>query len=136
MAGVNTSSQTVEDRGAEPLPIGRQIRDLRKAKGFSTAALAKAIGKSAGYVNNVERERTEISVTGLKRISDALDVHISWFFQAMHMPTTAEAGFVVRHDNRRQLRLTKAGVSEELLSPSLNGESQMIVSTFAPGADP
>lgn len=127
-------SRTAGQRSAEPLPIGRQIRDLRKAKAISTAALAKTIGKSAGYVNNVEHERTEISVSGLKRISDALGVHISWFFQAMNVPVPEESGLVVRHNNRRQLQLTMAGIHEELLSPSLSGDVQMVLSTFAPGS--
>lgn len=127
-------SETDAGRDAGAIPIGWQVRELRKAKGISTAALATAIGKSAGYVNNVEHDRTEISVTGLKRISDALGVHISWFFQSANMPNAGEAGFVVRHDNRRQLQLAKAGIHEELLSPSLSGDIQMVLSTFAPGA--
>lgn len=116
------------------LPLGRQIRELRKAKGLSTAELADAIGRSAGYVNNVEHDRTDVSVTSLDQISKALGVHISWFFQAMSLPAPEEAGFVVRKDNRRQLTLAKGGISEELLSPTLTGKSQLIVSTFAPGA--
>lgn len=117
-----------------PLPIGEQIRDLRKAKGISTSALAQTIGKSAGYVNNIENDRTEITVTSLAQISQALDVHISWFFQAINMPAPEEAGYVVRSDNRRQLHLAGAGVLEELLSPSLTGDIQMVLSTFSPGA--
>lgn len=117
-----------------PLSIGEQIRDLRKAKGHSTASLAKAIGKSAGYINNIENERTEVTVTALAQISQALDVHISWFFQAADCPDPQEAGYVVRADNRRQLRLTQAGIHEELLSPNLQGDLQLVLSTFAPGA--
>ena len=82
----------------------------------------------------MERDRTDVSVTALSDISDALGVHISWFFQATNLPEPEEAGFVVRANNRRQLQLTRAGIAEELLSPSLTGKSQMIISTFAPGA--
>lgn len=117
-----------------PSPIGHQIRDLRKAKGLSTAALASAIGRSVGYVNNVENERNEVTVTGLAAISKAMGVHISWFFQASNMPDPEEAGFVVRHDNRRQLNLAGAGIYEELLTPSLTAEIQMVLSRFSPGA--
>jgi transcriptional regulator with XRE-family HTH domain len=134
LVGRKAELQAVDYRDTDPPPLGAQIRDLRKAKSISTAALAEAIGKSAGYINNIEHERTEISVTGLKRISDALDVHISWFFQALNVPNSEEAGFVVRHDNRRQLRLAGAGINEELLSPLLTSDIQMVLSTFAPGA--
>jgi len=126
--------QADENHKTETMPIGRQIRELRKAKGLSTDALAKAIGKSAGYINNIEHERNEVTVTALKSIADALNVHISWFFQAINMPSADEMGFVVRHDNRRELQLAKAGIYEELLSPSLSGDIQMVLSTFAPGA--
>lgn len=128
------SNRAKNKRSPRTLSIGLQIRDLRRAKGFSTVLLAKAIGRSAGYINNIENDRSDVSVTALNAISEALGVHISWFFQSINIPEPEEAGFVVRRGNRRQLRLTGAGISEELLSPTLTGESQMIVSTFAPGA--
>ena len=134
MTDSTTASQAAENHDGDTLPLGAQIRDLRKARGLSTATLAEAVGRSAGYINNVEHERTEISVTSLKLISDALNVHISWFFQGMNMPDSEEAGFVVRHDNRRRLQLTGAGISEELLSPVLTSDIQMVLSTFAPGS--
>jgi len=134
MTDPNAAKQAFENYTADALPLGGQIRDLRKARGLSTAALAKAVGRSAGYINNVEHERTEISVSNLKLISDALNVHISWFFQGLDMPDSDEAGFVVRRDNRRRLRLAGAGISEELLSPILTGDIQMVLSTFEPGA--
>ncbi len=134
MSSAKARHQPNEAPDTEPLPVGIQIRELRKAKGFSTAKLAEAIGKSTGYVNNIENERTEVTVTALKGISDALGVHISWFFQVINMPSPEEMGFVVRHDNRRELQLAKAGIYEELLSPSLSGDIQMVLSTFAPGA--
>ena len=134
MHKANAITEMGEDHNAAPLPIGQQIRDLRKAKGLSTASLARAIGKSAGYVNNIENERTDVTVTSLTQISQALGVHISWFFQAADMPDPEETGYVVRHDNRRQLHLAGAGIYEELLSPSLTGDIQMVLSTFSPGA--
>lgn len=128
------SADSRDGDSIDRLPLGRQIRELRKAKGLSTAELADAIGRSAGYVNNVEHDRTDVSVTSLDQISRALGVHISWFFQAMSLPAREEAGFVVRKDNRRQLTLATDGISEELLSPTLTGKSQLIVSTLVPGA--
>ena len=46
----------------ETLPIGDQIRALRKAKGLSTASPTTAIGKSTGFVNRIEHERTAVTV--------------------------------------------------------------------------
>ncbi len=125
--------QTDSDRD-KLLPLGQQIRDLRKAKGFSTARLAEAIGKSAGYINNIERGMSEATLLVLNRISEALGVQVSWFFQGFDMDAPEEAGLVVRQRNRRQLKLSAAGVSEELLSPNVTSDIQMIRTTFAPGA--
>jgi transcriptional regulator with XRE-family HTH domain len=116
------------------LPIGQQIRDLRKAKGISTANLATATGKSAGYINNIERGLSEVSLLVLNRISEALEVQLSWFFQGFNMEAPDEAGLVVRQKHRRQLKLSAAGVSEELLSPKVNSSVQMIRTTFSPAA--
>jgi len=116
------------------LPIGQQIRDLRKAKGISTANLAAATGKSAGYINNIERGLSEVSLLVLNRISETLEVQLSWFFQGFNMEAPHEAGFVVRQRNRRLLKLSAAGISEELLSPKVNSSVQMIRTTFSPTA--
>ena len=115
-------------------PLGRQIRDLREARRMRLAELATAIGKSIGYVSQIERGRSEISISTLKAISEALGVNISWFFQGYDPSEPAEHGYVVRREHRRHLNFPGTGIEEELLSPTLSGEAEMILSTFAPGA--
>lgn len=116
------------------IPVGQQIRELRKAKGMSTAAFANTIGRSAGYVNNIERGLSEVSLSVLRHISDALEVQLSWFFQGANTDRPEEAGLVVRQNTRRQLLLSAAGISEELLSPTVTSKVKMICTTIAPGA--
>jgi transcriptional regulator with XRE-family HTH domain len=115
-------------------PLGNQIRDLRDARGLTLAELARAIGKSIGYVSQIERDRSEVSISTLKAISEALNVQIGWFFQGYDLRVPAEHGYVVRRDNRRRLNFPGTGIAEELLSPTLTGEAELILSTFAPGA--
>jgi transcriptional regulator with XRE-family HTH domain len=115
-------------------PLGSQIRDLRAARGMSLARLAGAIGKSVGYVSQIARGRSEVSISTLKSISDALDVQIGWFFQGYDPRVPAEHGYVVRRENRRRLNFPGTGIEEELLSPTLTGEAELIQSRFAPGA--
>ena len=117
-----------------PSPLGGQIRELREARGLRLAELGAAIGKSIGYVSQIERGRSEVSISTLKRISDALGVPISWFFQGYDPAVPAEHGYVVRRENRRPLNFPGTGIEEELLSPTLTGEAELILSTFAPGA--
>ncbi len=101
---------------------------------MSLAALARSIGRSIGYVSQIERGRSEISISTLKAISEALGVQISWFFQGYDPRVPAEHGHVVRREHRRRLDFPGTGIEEELLSPTLTGEAELILSTFAPGA--
>ncbi len=117
-----------------PSPLGAQIRDLREARRMRLAELAQSIGKSIGYVSQIERGRSEISISTLKAISDALGVSISWFFQGYDPREPSEHGYVVRREHRRRLDFPGTGIEEELLSPTLNGEAELIMSRFAPGA--
>lgn len=121
-------------KGAAASPLGSQIRDLRGARGFSLATLARMIGKSVGYVSQIERGRSEVSISTLKAISEALGVQISWFFQGYDPRVPSEHGRIVRREHRRRLNFPGVGIEEELLSPSLTGEAELILSTFAPGA--
>ena len=116
-------------------PVGHQIRDLRKAKRMTLARLAEHIGRSVGYVSQVERGLSEVSIPTLTRIAEALEVQIAWFFQQGEPAAAAEREFIVRAANRRRLRYTGTGVTEELLSPALSGESLMVLTRTEPGAD-
>jgi quercetin dioxygenase-like cupin family protein len=71
----------------------------------------------------------------LKKISDALGVHMNWFFQQSQAGDATERDIVVRAGNRRSLSFTGLGITEELLSPNLSGPLELLLSTIAPGAD-
>jgi len=115
-------------------PVGHQVRDLRKAKGLTIPQLAKKIGRSVGWLSQIERNISPVTIPNLKLISDALDVQISWFFQGNAIAPEDERDFIVRKDARRRLRYTGTGVSEELLSPNLSREIEMLMTTLEPGA--
>lgn len=120
---------------AEPLPIGAQIRDLRKARGMTINELAGKIGRSAGYVSQIERNISAVSIPTLNNISGALGVQITWFFQGNAVAPRHERMHIVRRGGRRKLTFTGAGTVEELLSPSLNGKFELILSRFESGYD-
>src|ERR1700675_2155096 len=83
--------------------IGDQIRQLRKAKGLTLQDLASRIGMSIGYVSQLERNRSTLSVASLMRISDALGVTINWFFQPNASAAPEERDVIVRSGNRRRM---------------------------------
>lgn len=118
----------------DTVPVGRQIRDLRKAKGLTIPDLARKVGRSIGWLSQIERNMSPVTIPYLKLISDALDVQISWFFQGNAIAPEDERDFVVRKGARRRLRYTGTGVSEELLSPNLSRAIELLMTTLEPGA--
>jgi len=119
---------------AENLRIGRQIRDLRKAKKITLTTMAEKISRSVGYVSQVERGVSALPIPVLQRICDVLGVQISWFFHTDSEAPMEELNYIVRSDARRSLNFSGTGIREELLSPRLSDQLQMILTTFAPQA--
>lgn len=116
------------------LRIGRQIRDLRKAKGVTLATMSQQINRSLGYLSQVERGVSALPIPVLKAISDVLGVNISWFFHSDTETPLQELKYIVRSDHRRRLNYTGTGITEELLTPQLSSQIQMILTTLSPGA--
>lgn len=120
--------------GLAPGALGSEIRNLRKAKGLTVTDLAERIGRSVGYVSQIERGLSEVSISDLRRVARALDVPIGWFFANDEAPA-GERGRVVRAASRRPLGSKAGGLVEELLSPDLGGSFEMILSEFEPGCE-
>ncbi|MEH6525187.1 MAG: helix-turn-helix domain-containing protein [Sneathiella sp.] len=117
-----------------PSSVGAQVRQLRKAQGLTISELAIRISKSNGYISQIERNLSGVSITSLQKIANALGVQINWFFQGQGIAPTEERDIIVRVDNRRVIELDPNGVTEELLSPTLTGQFEMLRTIFAPGA--
>ncbi len=114
--------------------LGHQIRDLRRAKGVTLAELAARIDRSVGWLSQIERGLSEVTISALHQIAEALEVTVSWFFAHGAPASEDEVGLVVRRGHRRTLDFQGSGVHEEMLSPSLNGSLLLVETTFAPGA--
>ena len=118
---------------AEDISIGMQIRDLRKARGVTLEDLAARIDRSVGYLSQVERDISAVTIPNLKDIAEALGVGVNWFFRGDAVAPEDERGLIVRRGNRRRLEFRGTGVLEELLSPTLTGAFEMVLGTFEPG---
>lgn len=114
--------------------IGEDIRALRKARGLTLQDLAAAIGRSLGWLSQVERGQTAPSVRDLGRIADVFEINISFFFRSSSR-NEAERGIVLRAADRHAIGSSASGLTEELLSPTLAGSFEMIRSVFAPRSD-
>ena len=120
--------------------LGSEIRQLRKVRGITLQQLALATGKSVGFLSQVERNLTKPSVAALQDISEALSVHIGWFFPEDSAGSPEEREYIVRRQNRRRLTYSELsgteylGLQDSLLSANLNGDLALGVSRYEPGA--
>ena len=112
--------------------LGADLRALRKARGMKLQDLADALGRSVGWVSQVERDMSEPSINDLRHMARALDVSVSSLFRVNAAPD--EEGLIVRAGARRPIGSRAAGLVEELLSPDLSDDFEVVHSSFAVGA--
>ena len=124
-----------DDGAAAPVAsgAGSDIRALRKSRSMSLSALAGEIGRSIGWLSQVERGQTEPSITDLRTIAKLFGVPLSLFFRNETAPDN-ERGLIVRKEQRAVLGSAEDGLTEELLSPDLSGSFELIRSVFAAGS--
>ena len=111
--------------------LGADIRALRKARKMTLVDLADALGRSVGWLSQVERDKSHPAIADLGRMAEVLDVSISSFMQVSARPE--EEGVIVRANARRPIGSRTEGLTEALLSPDLTDDFEMVHSTFAPG---
>lgn len=111
--------------------LGVDLRALRKSRDLTLVDLAETLGRSVGWLSQVERDLSEPSVTDLRHIARALNISVSMLFGQSAAPAH-EAGYVVRKGARRPIGSNETGLVEELLSPDLTDDFEMVHSTFEP----
>lgn len=111
--------------------LGADIRALRKARGLKLQEMADRLGRSVGWVSQVERDLSQPSITDLRQIAKLFDVPLSLLFGTPNARAD-EAGYVVRAGARRPIGSGETGLVEELLSPDLSDDFEVVHSTFQP----
>ncbi len=114
--------------------LGRDLRGLRKARNLTLSELALAIGRSVGFISQIERGLSTPSINDLRALAKAFGVPVSWFFMFNDIDDE-EHEFVVRAGSRRALGTSEDGIIEELLSPDLGGTFEMFRSVLEPKAE-
>ncbi|PAU75467.1 Cro/Cl family transcriptional regulator [Halomonas salipaludis] len=118
-------------RETQPI-IGSRMRELRKAKKMTLQALGGETGLSVGYLSQLEREQATPSIRALNVIARILGVNINWFFPDPEEQEAPEAAIVVRASRRRALKF-ESGIRDELLTPTLSGQLELLRCTLEPG---
>ncbi len=99
--------------------LGQKVRGLRKSHKLTVAALAEKLGISESYLSQLESGRVDPSISLVGRLSAALDVPISAFFD-----TEYEEPVVIRAADRKTDTSKDESVIVSHLSP--DDESAMI----------
>ncbi|MVW86177.1 helix-turn-helix domain-containing protein [Pseudomonas sp. PB101] len=106
------------------------IQDLRKHKKYTLKELADKIGRSVGFLSQVERGLSRPTVADLTAISETLGVPTTYFYS---LPKPMALPWVTRPDERRTLYYAD-GITDILVSPKMRASFSMLESQLEPGA--
>lgn len=115
---------------AEPLKLGRLLREARRAHGLSLGQVAAATDISRSFLSLVENGRSDITIGRLTRLIHCYGISISDLVPATP-PADAE---IVRPQERRQLHSESEGIDFFLLAPDSNRSMMPMLVEFEPGA--
>jgi transcriptional regulator with XRE-family HTH domain len=122
------------DLQSMPMTLGADLRALRRSRGLTLQHLAGQLGRSVGWLSQVERDLSDPSIADLRLMAKALEVPISMLTRH-EAGVSEESGRIVRQGARRPIGLPIPGLVEELLSPDLTDDFEMVHSTFEPHSE-
>lgn len=64
--------------------LGEELKKLRKDKKMTLKELSEKSGLSISFISQIERDLRTLTFTSLKKISEALDVNVNFFFDDNH----------------------------------------------------
>lgn len=101
----NSTPRSKGGAGIEPLnAVGMRIRQLRRARRITLEALSQASGLSKSFLSDIERGRSDITLTSLQRIAQALGVQLAYFFRLEEEDDTTGPKIVKAHE-RHEFRM-------------------------------
>lgn len=106
--------------------IGTKIREARQRRGLSLEQVATATGLTKGFISQVERDLTSVSVASLVNICNIIGLRIGSLFE----PARRD---LIRHVDRPPINFGGRGVTEFLLTPASQERIQVIESQIEPG---
>ncbi len=108
--------------------IGERIRDLRQSSNLTQEELAERAGLTKGFISQIERDLTSISLDSLVQILGALDEDLSEFFREGSVEK-----IVYREKDRVALEKEKIQRFELLVPGSTNRRLEPVLLTLGQG---
>ena len=113
--------------------LGVDLRALRKTRGVTLTDLSEKMGRSVGWLSQVERDISSPTINELRQLAKIFNVPLSLFFGSSEAKAN-EVGRIVRKSARRKIGGGDIGLVEELLSPDLTDDFEVLRSVFRPNA--
>lgn len=110
--------------------LSHRLGELRRSRSLSLRQVAAGSGLTVGFLSQLERGQTNVSVANLKRIADFYRVSIRDLFD--DRPAVA---YVTRAGERRAIVPRQAGLMIESLTPSGSHRLGAILVHARPGAE-
>jgi transcriptional regulator with XRE-family HTH domain len=98
---------------------------------MTIASLARKVGVSAAAISQIESGAVQPSVATLRKLAAALEIPVFRLF----LPVESEAVKVVRHTDRITIGRPWSGARYQLLSPSVQGQLEVMEVSMDPGQD-
>lgn len=105
--------------------IADKIRELRKKKNLTLKDLSEKTGLSVSFLSQVENNSSSLAITSLKKIADALDVSMGYFFTE-----PMSHNFLVKDEDQKVFQIGNSNSKFVRLSgtfPERNMEAMMVI---------
>lgn len=109
----------VEAMAADPVDraVGQRLRALRQERRLSLEKVAASTGLSIGFISQVERGLSSPSLRVLALLADTLQTGIGGLFEGAPSEKDPDPIVVFERD-RAELKLWRAGITKQLLTPA------------------
>ena len=116
--------------------LGPQIKQIRIAKGLKVIDIARRTGLTSSTISQVERSKISPTIATLKKIAQALDHPLGFFFESQpeKRPHPVMKQSPVVHKHQRKILSPCKGITQQLLNPDMSGPIEFIYNIYEPGA--
>ena len=112
------------------MDIGKKIRELREGKKLNVKKLSELVECTPSLISQLERGKTDPSISMLKKIAEALNVHITDFF----MKSMNDEDVVTQQGDRVVMQLSRWDARiQSLVRSTTNKKMQPFYTVIKPG---
>lgn len=110
--------------------VHQKIKEMRFKKGLTLKDLGERTSLSASFLSQVERGSSSLTITSLKKIADAFEVNITYFFEEYNF----NHNYVVTSEDQKSFRIEGSETEYVRLNGDFSGRSlEPLRVTMAPG---